>query len=58
MPTESCLFFHECAGCRELLRPLSGDCCVFCSFGSAKCPPKQLEGAQCCGGAAADSPLH
>lgn len=48
MPTESCLFFHECAGCGELLRPLPGDCCVFCSYGSIKCPPRQAEGGACC----------
>jgi hypothetical protein len=23
------------------LRPKPGDCCVFCSFGSVKCPPIQ-----------------
>lgn len=41
MPTDACLFFHECAGCRALLRPQPGDCCVFCSYGDAKCPPMQ-----------------
>lgn len=39
MPTDACLFFHECAGCHELLRPQPGDCCVFCSYGDVKCPP-------------------
>ena len=29
MPTDACLFFHECTACRTLLRPKSGDCCVF-----------------------------
>jgi len=24
--------------------PKAGDCCVFCSYGSAKCPPKQAAG--------------
>jgi len=42
MPTDSCLFFHECEACKALLRPNPGDCCVFCSFGSVKCPPIQL----------------
>ncbi|MEO7360397.1 MAG: GDCCVxC domain-containing (seleno)protein [Gemmatimonadaceae bacterium] len=41
MPTDACLFFHECRHCRSLLRPRAGDCCVFCSFGSAPCPPIQ-----------------
>jgi hypothetical protein len=47
MPTDACIFFYECKGCRKLLRPLAGDCCVFCSFGSVKCPPVQLQ-AGCC----------
>ena len=41
MPTDACLFFHACAGCGLRLRPLPGDCCVFCSYGSLPCPPKQ-----------------
>ncbi|MGZ5179218.1 MAG: GDCCVxC domain-containing (seleno)protein [Ramlibacter sp.] len=47
MPLDHCLFFHECTGCGEILRPRSGDCCVFCSYGSMKCPPKQTEGGTC-----------
>ena len=34
MPQDACLFFHQCDACYVLLRPLSGDCCVFCSYGS------------------------
>jgi len=41
MPTESCQFFYDCKGCGVVLRPLSGDCCVFCSYGSVPCPPVQ-----------------
>ena len=41
MPTDACQFFYECIGCGELLRPEPGDCCVFCSYGSAPCPPIQ-----------------
>jgi hypothetical protein len=48
MPTDACQFFYECGGCGALLRPKPGDCCVFCSFGSVKCPPIQQHGA-CCG---------
>jgi hypothetical protein len=48
MPTDACLFFHECSQCRTLLRPKLGDCCVFCSYGSVKCPPIQ-EQHPCCG---------
>lgn len=48
MPTDACMYFYECRGCRKLLRPKQGDCCVFCSYGNVKCPPVQLEG-HCCG---------
>lgn len=47
MATDSCQFFYDCKSCGELLRPLEGDCCVFCSYGSVKCPPIQL-GDGCC----------
>ena len=50
MPTNACLFFYECTGCKVLLRPKPGDCCVFCSFGTVPCPPIQADGgkASCC----------
>jgi hypothetical protein len=44
MPTDACVFFHECPSCHELLRPKAGDCCVFCSYGSVPCPPVQKAG--------------
>jgi hypothetical protein len=47
MPTNACQFFYECNGCGELLKPLPGDCCVFCSYGTVKCPPVQA-GDNCC----------
>jgi len=43
MPVDSCLFYYECGNCKTLLRPNPGDCCVFCSYGSVKCPPMQQE---------------
>lgn len=43
MPTDACQFYYECTGCGALLKPMSGDCCVFCSFGSVKCPPMQAQ---------------
>ncbi|HLW93729.1 MAG TPA: GDCCVxC domain-containing (seleno)protein [Roseiarcus sp.] len=54
MPTDACQVFYECKGCGTLLRPKQGDCCVFCSYGSAPCPPIQAErtkgsAASCCG---------
>ena len=33
IPTDSCQYFYECAGCKALLKPKAGDCCVFCSYG-------------------------
>jgi len=45
MPTDACQFFYECAQCKTLLRPKADDCCVFCSYGSVKCPPIQMQRA-------------
>lgn len=44
MPVDACQFFYECTGCGAVLRPKAGDCCVFCSYGSVKCPPVQFAG--------------
>ncbi len=41
MPGDACQFFYECKGCATLLRPLKGDCCVFCSYATHPCPPIQ-----------------
>ena len=43
MPTDSCVFFNKCPNCENMIKPKKGDCCVFCSYGSVKCPPKQME---------------
>ena len=53
MPLDACLYYYECTGCGQLLRPKRGDCCVFCSFGSVKCPPVQVSSG-CCGSRAGD----
>jgi len=47
MPVDACLFFYECIGCGVRLKPKAGDCCVFCSYGSKACPPKQAECQSC-----------
>ncbi|HZR03099.1 MAG TPA: GDCCVxC domain-containing (seleno)protein [Burkholderiales bacterium] len=47
MPTDACQFYYECSMCKALLRPNPGDCCVFCSFGSVKCPPIQAQQGRC-----------
>ena len=44
MPTNACWFFYDCTACGAVLRPKPGDCCVFCSWGDMRCPPKQDEG--------------
>ena len=48
MPTDACLWFYDCLGCGRQLRPLPGDCCVFCSYGDTPCPPVQVDGKGCC----------
>jgi hypothetical protein len=48
MPTDACLWFYECEGCGVVLKPRSGDCCVFCSYGTVKCPPVQAAPGSCC----------
>ncbi len=45
MPTDACQFFYECTNCGVMLKPKQGDCCVFCSYGTANCPPKQESGS-------------
>jgi len=43
MPEDSCVIFYECRQCGTMLRPLQGEDCVFCSFGTERCPDKQRE---------------
>ncbi len=47
MPTDACQYFYECQQCHTLLKPEPGDCCVYCSYGSVKCPPIQ-QNKSCC----------
>ncbi|MDG2268847.1 MAG: GDCCVxC domain-containing (seleno)protein [Alphaproteobacteria bacterium] len=47
MPTNACQWFYDCKGCGVLLKPKTGDCCVYCSYGTVACPPIQ-EGDACC----------
>lgn len=54
MPTDACLFFWDCPRCKAVIRPKTGDCCVFCSYGSVVCPP--MQGADgCCAPRAQDA---
>lgn len=43
MPTNACQFFYDCKGCKAVLRPKDGDCCVFCSFGDVQCPSRHAQ---------------
>lgn len=47
MPTDACQYFYDCPHCAVVLKPMPGDCCVFCSYGDMTCPPIQ-EGSSCC----------
>ncbi len=43
MPDTACLHFWPCPVCGRTLTPRSGDCCVFCSYGDAICPPRRRQ---------------
>lgn len=43
VPTDVCLIKYSCEKCKTVLFPKDGDCCVFCSYGTHKCPSKQGE---------------
>ena len=47
MPTNACQWFYDCKGCAAVLKPLKGDCCVYCSYATVPCPPIQA-GDSCC----------
>lgn len=51
MPTDACQWFYECEQCHTVLKPLPGDCCVYCSYGSVPCPRVQAKAGGCCNGA-------
>jgi transposase-like protein len=41
MPMDNCLIRYTCTKCGKEIVPKEGDCCVFCSYGTRKCPSKQ-----------------
>lgn len=43
MPVNACLITYKCTHCEAMLNPKAGDCCVFCSYGTNRCPSKQIE---------------
>ncbi|MEQ8551629.1 GDCCVxC domain-containing (seleno)protein [Imperialibacter roseus] len=49
IPTDACQYFYEWENCHQVLKPKEGDCCVYCSYGSAPCLPVQEAGSgHCC----------
>jgi hypothetical protein len=41
MSTGECVHFYTCKGCAKVLKPIFGDCCVFCSYATVMCPTEQ-----------------
>ena len=48
MPSDACQYFYDCPSCGTVLKPKTGDCCVFCTYGDVACPPVQADGKGCC----------
>ncbi|WP_431311370.1 GDCCVxC domain-containing (seleno)protein [Paraburkholderia aromaticivorans] len=47
MSTNACVWFYECEHCKATLRPKPGNCCVYCSYDTNRCPPMQ-QSDSCC----------
>lgn len=43
LPTDVCAIIYNCEKCQAKLTPKDGDCCVFCTYGTHKCPSLQDE---------------
>jgi hypothetical protein len=41
MPETDSVYFYTCTHCKRVLKPIFGDCCVFCSYGTVICPNEQ-----------------
>ncbi len=41
LPTDVCVIKYTCIKCKTELTPKNGDCCVYCTYGTHKCPSKQ-----------------
>ncbi|WP_370624266.1 GDCCVxC domain-containing (seleno)protein [Polynucleobacter sp. UB-Piko-W3] len=37
VPIGSSMHLYRCRACFNILKPKSGDCCIFCSFGDFDC---------------------
>ena len=47
MPVDACQYFYQCKNCKTVIKPKLGDCCVYCSYGTVVCPPKQNYNSCC-----------
>ena len=43
MPINFCQFLYNCEACKKLIKPIKGDCCIYCSYGSIPCPTVQKD---------------
>ena len=41
MPEDQCVYFYTCDSCKRVLKPIFGDCCVYCSYATVICPTEQ-----------------
>jgi hypothetical protein len=41
MAESESVHFYTCTHCGKVLKPIFGDCCVFCSYGTVMCPSEQ-----------------
>tara|TARA_B110000285_G_C14813303_1_gene462968 strand:+ start:30 stop:326 length:297 start_codon:yes stop_codon:yes gene_type:complete len=41
LPTTTCQIYYDCKGCGKTMTPKGDDCCVYCSYGTHKCPSIQ-----------------
>lgn len=41
LPTDVCVIRYTCENCKTELTPKEGDCCVYCTYGTHKCPSMQ-----------------
>lgn len=41
IPQNACQYFYRCRFCQQMIKPQTGDCCVFCSYADLKCPFNQ-----------------
>ena len=47
MPIGSSQIVYKCLGCKTVLRPKKGNCCIFCSYGTVPCPHTQDSRDEC-----------